>query len=105
MRWLEETEIDIIKTTLKFFLFEFNDWDTRERVQTTLNSMLSDLEVKEAIYAYYVKCDWRNNPPRIVDANLLITDVTIYNDAGNWQHHRFVLGAHGIDVITQKEET
>jgi len=66
-----------LEETMKPFLFEPNDSETRESVTITLERFLSDLLGKRALFDFGVRCDETNNTPDRIDRNELWADVAI----------------------------
>jgi len=61
----------------KPFLFEPNDFQTRDAVKTTFERFLSDLVGLRGLYDYVVVCDDSNNTPERIDRHELWVDVAI----------------------------
>ena len=61
----------------KPFLFEPNDAQTRDSVQTTFNRFMSNLVGLRGLYDYVVVCDESNNTSTTIDNNELWIDIAI----------------------------
>lgn len=61
----------------KPFLFEPNDQQTRENVQTTFSAFMQTLQTLRALYDFAVVCDDSNNTPERIDRNELWIDIAI----------------------------
>lgn len=64
-----------LNTQIKYFLFEFNDFYTRNRVFNTIDPYLKDIKGRRGLYDYKVVCDETNNTPEVIDRNELIVDI------------------------------
>lgn len=61
----------------KPFLFEPNDFQTRDSVKTTFERFLADLVGLRGLYDFVVVCDESNNTPERIDRHELWVDVAI----------------------------
>ena len=61
----------------KPFLFEPNDFQTRDSVKTTFERFLADLVGLRGLYDFLVVCDESNNTPERIDRHELWVDVAI----------------------------
>jgi hypothetical protein len=61
----------------KPFLFEPNDFQTRDSVKTTFERYMSDLVGLRGLYDFIVVCDDSNNTPERIDRHELWVDVAI----------------------------
>ena len=61
----------------KPFLFEPNDFQTRDSVKTTFERFLADLVGLRGLYDFIVVCDESNNTPERIDRHELWVDVAI----------------------------
>ena len=59
------------------FLFEPNDFGTRENATQVFNGFLANILQQRGIYDFAVVCDETNNTPARIDANELYIDVAI----------------------------
>lgn len=61
----------------KPFLFEPNDFQTRDSVKTTFERFLADLVGLRGLYDFVVVCDESNNTPERIDRHELWVDIAI----------------------------
>jgi hypothetical protein len=61
----------------KPFLFEPNDFQTRDSVKTTFERFLADLVGLRGLYDFIVVCDESNNTPERIDRHELWVDIAI----------------------------
>ena len=61
----------------KPFLFEPNDFQTRDSVRTTFERFLADLVGLRGLYDFIVVCDETNNTPERIDRQELWVDIAI----------------------------
>ena len=61
----------------KPFLFEPNDFQTRDSVRTTFERFLADLVGLRGLYDFVVVCDESNNTPERIDRHELWVDIAI----------------------------
>jgi len=61
----------------KPFLFEPNDFQTRDSVKTTFERFLADLVGLRGLYDFVVVCDDSNNTPERIDRHELWVDIAI----------------------------
>jgi phage tail sheath protein FI len=61
----------------KPFLFEPNDFQTRDSVKTTFERFMSNLVGLRGLYDYVVVCDDSNNTPERIDRHELWVDIAI----------------------------
>ena len=61
----------------KPFLFEPNDFQTRDSVRTTFERFLADLVGLRGLYDFIVVCDDSNNTPERIDRHELWVDIAI----------------------------
>ncbi|QIG74767.1 tail sheath protein [Rhizobium phage RHph_I42] len=70
-----------IKTTLadglEYSLFEPNTESTRFNVVQLAESVLQPAQRNEGVYSYLIKCDEDNNPPDVIDRDVLVVDIYI----------------------------
>lgn len=59
------------------FVFEPNDQITRDNVVAAVNSLMSPLLTRRALYDFAVICDESNNSPDTIDRNELYVDIAI----------------------------
>jgi hypothetical protein len=70
-----------IRVNLRWTVFEPNDQQLRDKIKGALVQYLNDLFELGALAganrneAFFVKCDAENNPPELIDAGQLITEV------------------------------
>lgn len=64
-----------LKALLKIALFEFNDTITRNQVIAVIEPFLRSIQARRGLTDYQVQCDTTNNPPEIVEQNILVCDV------------------------------
>jgi hypothetical protein len=61
---------------LKYFVFEPNDFATRNRLKGALTPIFDQAKLNEGCYDYLIVCDTTNNTPDVIDNNEL--KVSIY---------------------------
>lgn len=61
---------------LKFFVFEPNDFATRNRLKGALTPIFDQAKLNEGCYDYLLVCDTTNNTPDVIDNNEL--KISIY---------------------------
>lgn len=66
-----------IATSLRPFLFEFNEESTRSQIKGIINPYLGRIKARRGLYDFKVVCDETNNTTDIIDANGLIVDVFV----------------------------
>lgn len=70
-----------IKTTLadglEYSLFEPNTESTRFNVVQLAESVLQPAQRNEGVYSYLIKCDEDNNPPDVIDRDVLVVDIFV----------------------------
>ncbi len=66
-----------IATSLRPFLFEFNEESTRSQIKGIINPYLGRIKARRGLYDFKVVCDETNNTADIIDANGLIVDVFV----------------------------
>lgn len=66
-----------IKNSMKAFLFEPNTFDTRLRIQRTVEPYLESIKARDGINDYRVVCDSTNNSTATIAAGQIICDVYI----------------------------
>lgn len=64
------------KNTMSF-VFEPNDQLTRDNLKAVVDSFLSDLIVKRALYDFATVCDESNNTPDRIDRNEMYIDIAL----------------------------
>jgi hypothetical protein len=65
----------IVKSVMKFFLFENNTVFTRTRIINTLTPFFQRIKAADGLYDFLIVCDERNNTPEVIDNNELIVDI------------------------------
>jgi hypothetical protein len=65
----------IVKSVMKFFLFENNTVFTRTRVVNTLTPFFQRVKAADGLYDFLIVCDERNNTPEVIDNNELVVDI------------------------------
>lgn len=66
-----------ISTAAKYYLFELNDPFTRAQFRNTVNPYLSLIQGKRGIQAFEFVCDTTNNPPELIDQEVLVGDIYV----------------------------
>lgn len=56
---------------------DYNDYLTRKRTTEHFSEFLRKLRVEEKIYDWSVVCNELNNPPILVDENVLLVDIGV----------------------------
>ena len=67
----------IVRSNMKYFVFEPNTLLTRSQVMNTLTPIFEDVRVNQGLYDYLIICDERNNQSSTIDANELVVDIYI----------------------------
>ncbi len=76
VRLLQYIKRSLRKNTMSF-VFEPNDKLTRDNIKAMVDSFLSNLIVKRALYDFATVCDDSNNTPDTIDRNELYLDVAL----------------------------
>lgn len=76
VRLLHYIKRSLRKNTMPF-IFEPNDKLTRDNIKALVDSFLSNLIVKRALYDYATVCDESNNTPDRIDRNELYVDIAL----------------------------
>lgn len=66
-----------IEKSLKQFVFENNTSQTRLRCFTIVDTFLANIKAAGGLYDYSVVCDESNNPPSVIDANMMNIDCYV----------------------------
>jgi len=66
-----------ISTSLRPYLFQFNDEGTRSAIKGLINPYLGRIKARRGLFDFKVVCDETNNTSDIIDANGLIVDVFV----------------------------
>jgi phage tail sheath protein FI len=66
-----------VRQTIKYLVFEPNDFGTRTTVLSLLNPIFQRVKSTRGLYDYLIVCDDRNNPPAVIDENELVVDIYI----------------------------
>lgn len=66
-----------VRRTVKYLVFEPNDFTTRTTVLSLLNPIFQRVKSTRGLYDYLIVCDERNNPPSVIDENELVVDIYI----------------------------
>ncbi len=66
-----------IATSLRPFMFEFNDEGTRTSILGLINPYMSNIQARRGVYEYQVVCDESNNTAEVIDANGLIVNIFV----------------------------
>jgi phage tail sheath protein FI len=72
-----------IQRGTQWVVFEPNDFDLWQRIKMDINAFLANVYLSGALFgqtpdqAFFVKCDSETNPPSIVDAGMVITEIGI----------------------------
>jgi hypothetical protein len=66
-----------IATAARSFIFEFNNRFTRKTLLSIIEPFLRDVQGRQGLTDFYVKCDEQNNPPVVVQRNELQCDIYI----------------------------
>jgi hypothetical protein len=66
-----------VRRTVKYLVFEPNDFTTRTTVLSLLNPIFQRVKSTRGLYDYLIVCDERNNPPAVIDGNELVVDIYI----------------------------
>ena len=66
-----------LATSLRPFLFEPNDTETRDRIKGLINPYLSEIRSRRGLFDFLVVCDSTNNTSFIIDQNQLVVDVYV----------------------------
>lgn len=61
---------------LKFYVFEPNDFATRNRLKASLTPIFDQAKLNDGCYDYLIVCDTTNNTPAVIDSNEL--KISIY---------------------------
>jgi hypothetical protein len=62
---------------LKYFVFEPNNFSTRQRLIGALSPIFDNAKVNDGLYDYTIVCDERNNTPAVIDNNELRVSIYI----------------------------
>jgi len=66
-----------VRQTVKYLVFEPNDFGTRTTVLSLLTPIFQRVKSTRGLYDYLIVCDDRNNPPAVIDENELVVDIYI----------------------------
>jgi hypothetical protein len=66
-----------ISRTMKYYIGELNTPQTRLRVLNTVAPFLRDVQSKQGVYDFFLRCDEKNNTPYVIDTNQLALDVAL----------------------------
>ena len=66
-----------LSSTLRNFVFEFNDGSTRAQIRNLIEPYLGDVAARRGLTAFKVVCDETNNTPERIDRNELWVSVFI----------------------------
>ena len=66
-----------IATAARSFVFEFNNRFTRKTLLSIIEPFLRDVQGRQGLTDFFVKCDEQNNPPAVVQRNELYCDIYI----------------------------
>ena len=66
-----------IATAAKYILFEFNDEFTRAQFRNMVEPFLRDVQGREVLLTFSVKCDATNNTGEVIDRNEFVGDIYI----------------------------
>lgn len=66
-----------VRRTVKYLVFEPNDFTTRTTVLSLLNPIFQRVKSTRGLFDYLIVCDERNNPPSVIDNNELVVDIYI----------------------------
>jgi hypothetical protein len=64
-----------IASASRFVVFEQNDESTRQRFLSIVNPYLASVQERNGLFAFKVIMDESNNPPDIIDRNILVGDI------------------------------
>lgn len=67
----------ITQKTLKYFVFEPNNYFTRTQVLNTLDPIFNQVKTQQGMYSYRLVCSEANNIPTVIDNNELVVDIYI----------------------------
>lgn len=66
-----------IATSLRPFLFQFNEETTRNQIKGIINPYLGRIKARRGLYDFKVVCDETNNTDDVIDANGMLVDVFV----------------------------
>jgi hypothetical protein len=64
-----------LERSVKQFMFEFNDEQTRGQVVATIEPFLRGIRARRGLVDYQIVCDNSNNPASVVEQNTLVCDI------------------------------
>ena len=65
-----------VVSTLKNFIGDYNDYQTRQRVKFIIESFLNEVKERKGLDSFEVICDETNNTPESISKCELSVDVT-----------------------------
>ena len=65
----------IVRSSMKYYVFEPNTMLTRAQILNNLTPIFEQVRVQQGLYDYLIICDQRNNTPATIDANELVVDI------------------------------
>lgn len=66
-----------VMNTMKYYVFEPNDYVTRTQVFNTLNPIFKQVQEQRGMYQYRIICNSNNNTDEVIDKNELVVDIYI----------------------------
>ena len=62
---------------MKYFIGELNTTQTRLRALNSVTPFMRDIQSRQGVYDFYVRCDETNNTPQRIDSNELTMDIAV----------------------------
>lgn len=87
-----------IKKMARYFLFEFNDGQSRARFRGIVNPFLSNIQARRGVFDFLVVCDETNNTPEVIDRNEFNAEILVKpTKVAEFINLTFTAVATGID--------
>lgn len=95
---------DEVENLLQNYQWEFNTQTLRDKIKAKADVILETCKNNQGIYAYTTQCDEKNNPPEVIDNEMLILDYAIEpaRGAGKMVQQLTIYRTGGLTAVTTR---
>jgi hypothetical protein len=95
---------DEVENLLQNYQWEFNTQTLRDKIKAKADVILETCKNNQGIYAYTTQCDEKNNPPEVIDNEMLILDYAIEpaRGAGKMVQQLTIYRTGGLAAVTTR---
>lgn len=95
---------DEVENLLQNYQWEFNTQTLRDKIKAKADVILDTCKHNQGIYAYTTQCDEKNNPPEVIDNEMLILDYAIEpaRGAGKMVQQLTIYRTGGLTAVTTR---